>query len=70
MECKCLFLRTRILTKNVLQYIIEQIWPQYKYNSKQSGVAMSKAHNNFDSWRNAFNKELKKTAKSFIKQQK
>ncbi len=56
--------------KNVLQYIIEQIWPQYKYNSKQSGVAMSKAHNNFDSWRNAFNKELKKTAELFIKQQK
>ena len=68
MECKCLFLRTRTPSKSVLQFIIEKIWPQYTYNTSQSTSALTKAHNNFDSWRNNLNRELKKTAELFIKQ--
>lgn len=70
MECKCLFLRTRTPQKDVLQYIIEGIWPNFKFNTSQAATALSKAHANFDSWRNTFNRELKKTANLMIKQQK
>jgi len=68
MECKCLFLRTRTLSKNVIQYVIEGIWPQYGFNSNQACAAQAKAHNNFDSWRNALNRELKKTSEMIIEQ--
>ena len=70
MECKCLFLRTRTPQKNGLQFIIEGIWPNFKFNTSQAATALSKAHGNFDSWRNALNKELKKAANSMIDQQK
>jgi hypothetical protein len=70
MECKCLFLRTRTPSKDVLQFIVEGIWPNFKFNTSQSANALSKAHSNFDSWRNTLNRELKKTANSMIDQQK
>lgn len=68
MECKCLFLRTRTPSKSVLQYIIEGIWPEFSLNSSQAGSALSKAHNNFDSWHNTLNKELRNKSKMIIEQ--
>ena len=70
MECKCLFLRTRTPSKDVLQFIVKGIWPNFKFNTSQSANVLSKAHSNFDSWRNTLNRELKKTANSMIDQQK
>jgi hypothetical protein len=70
MECKCLFLRTRTPSKSVLQYIVQGIWPHYTHNTNVASAALTKAYNNFDSWRNALNKELKKAAEKMISQHK
>ncbi|CAB4425263.1 unnamed protein product [Rhizophagus irregularis] len=67
-ECKCLFLRTRTPSKNVIQYIIQSIWPEYVVNSTGANTLIQKSLNNFNSWRNTFNTKLTALVSEMVEQ--
>ena len=67
MELKCLFLRSRNPPNSAIQQIIENIWPEYIVNSRESSAYLSKAHKSFDSFRNDFNKNVNSLAHQFVK---
>ena len=67
MEIKCLFLRSRNPPTSALQQIIEKIWSKYVVNSTESNAYLSKAHKNFDSFKNDLNKNVATLARQFIK---